>query len=212
MIATVTLASTSILSQSYHFFFVVRTFKVQALRNFPGYHTELVTITVLYFNSSKFILQLAFVCFDQYLPIPPPAVSPSRGQHSYLYYCVFISKCVCLSLPQLRYHDVLTCQVLQTWWYTEVDMGFILTQLINSEKAMAPHSSPLAGNPMDGGAWQAVVHGIARSQTRLRDFIFTFHASEREMATHSSVLAWRILGTGEPGGLPSMGSHRVGHD
>ena len=69
-------------------------------------------------------------------------------------------------------------------------------------------------NPMDGGAWEAVVHGVAKSQTRLSDFtfIFHFHALEKEMATHSSILAWRIPGTGESGGLPSMGSHRVGHD
>ena len=67
---------------------------------------------------------------------------------------------------------------------------------------------------MDGGAWQAAVHGVARSRTQLSDFTFTFHfhALEKEMATHSSVLAWRIPGTREPGGLPSMGSHRVGHD
>ena len=67
---------------------------------------------------------------------------------------------------------------------------------------------------MDGGAWWAVAHGVAKSQTRLSDFPFTFyfHALEKEMATHSSVLAWRISGMGEPGGLPSMGSHRVGHD
>ena len=67
---------------------------------------------------------------------------------------------------------------------------------------------------MDGGAWWAVVHGVARSQTRLSGFTFTFpfHALEKEMATHSSVLAWRIPGMGEPGGLLSMGSHRVGHD
>ena len=67
---------------------------------------------------------------------------------------------------------------------------------------------------MDGGAWWAAVHGVAKSRTRLSDFTFTFrfHALEKEMATHSSVLAWRIPGTGEPGGLPSMGSHRVGHD
>ena len=67
---------------------------------------------------------------------------------------------------------------------------------------------------MDGGAWRAAVHGVAKSQTRLSDFTFTFHfhALEKEMATHSSVLAWRIPGTGEPGGLPSKGSHRVGHD
>ena len=69
-------------------------------------------------------------------------------------------------------------------------------------------------NPMDGGAWWAAVHGVARSWTRLNDFTFAFHfhALEKEMATHSSVLAWRIPGTGKPGGLPSMGSHRVGHD
>ena len=69
-------------------------------------------------------------------------------------------------------------------------------------------------NPMDGGAWWAAVHGVAKSQTRLSDFTFTFHfhTLEKEMATHSNVLAWRILGTGGPGGLPSMGSHRVGHD
>ena len=67
---------------------------------------------------------------------------------------------------------------------------------------------------MDGGASWAAVNGVARCQTRLSDFtfIFHFHALEKEMATHSSVLAWRILRTGEPGGLPSMGSHRVGHD
>ena len=68
-------------------------------------------------------------------------------------------------------------------------------------------------NPMDGGAWKAAVHGVAKGWTRLSDFTFTFHfhALEKEMATHSSVLAWRIPGTEEPGGLPSMGSHRVGH-
>ena len=67
---------------------------------------------------------------------------------------------------------------------------------------------------MDGGTWWAAVLGVAKSQTQLRDFTFSFHfhALEKEMATHSGVLAWRIPGTGEPGGLPSMGSHRVGHD
>ena len=67
---------------------------------------------------------------------------------------------------------------------------------------------------MDGGAWWAAVHGVTKSQIRLNDFTFTFyfHALEKEMATHSSVLAWRIPGTGESGGLPSMGSQRVGHD
>ena len=69
-------------------------------------------------------------------------------------------------------------------------------------------------NCMDGGAWWAAVHQVAKSWTRLSNFTFTFHfhALEKEMATHSSVLAWRIPGTGEPGGLPFMGSHRVRHD
>ena len=67
---------------------------------------------------------------------------------------------------------------------------------------------------MDRGAWWAAVHGVTKSRTRLSDFTFTFHfyALEKEMATHSNVLAWRIPGTVEPGGLPSMGLHRVGHD
>ena len=77
-----------------------------------------------------------------------------------------------------------------------------------------PLQYPCLENPMDGGAWWPAVHGVTKSRTRLSDFTFTFHfhALEKEMATHSSVLAWRIPGTGEPGGLPSLGSHRVGHD
>ena len=69
-------------------------------------------------------------------------------------------------------------------------------------------------NPMDGGAWWAAVHRVAKSQARLSDFTFTFHfhALEKEMAPHSSILAWRIPWTEEPGGLPSKGSHRVRHD
>ena len=67
---------------------------------------------------------------------------------------------------------------------------------------------------MDMEPWHTAIHGVAKSRTQLSDLTFTFHfhALEKEMATHSSVLAWRIPGTGEPGGLPSMGSHRVGHD
>ena len=67
---------------------------------------------------------------------------------------------------------------------------------------------------MDGGAWWAAVHGVTKSRTRLSDFTFPFHfpALEKEMAPHSSVLAWRVLGVAEPGGLPSVGSHRVGQD
>ena len=78
----------------------------------------------------------------------------------------------------------------------------------------SPLQSSCLENPMGGGAWWAAVHGVTKSWTRLSDFTFTFHfhALEKEMATHPSVLAWRIPGTGEPGGLPSMGSHRVEHD
>ena len=77
-----------------------------------------------------------------------------------------------------------------------------------------PLQYPCLENPMDGGAWWTAIHGVAKSQTWLSDFTFTFHfhTLEKEKATHSSVLAWRIPGTAEPGGLPSMGSHRVGHD
>ena len=78
------------------------------------------------------------------------------------------------------------------------------------------HPTPvlLPGKSMNGGAWWAAVHRVAKTQTRLSDFtfMFCFHALEKEMATHSSVLAWRIPGMGKPGGLPSMGSHRVEHD
>ena len=90
----------------------------------------------------------------------------------------------------------------------EVSMGLV------REGNGTPLQYSCLENPMDGGAWQATVHGVTKSQTRLSDFTFTFHfyALEKEMATHSSVLAWRIPGTGEPCGLPSMGSHRDRHD
>ena len=82
------------------------------------------------------------------------------------------------------------------------------------EGSGTPLQYPCLENPTDRGAWWAAVHGVAKSQTRLSDFTLTFHshALEKEMATHSSVLAWRIPGTGEHGGLESMGSHRVGQD
>ena len=78
----------------------------------------------------------------------------------------------------------------------------------------APLQCSCLENPMDGGAWWATVHGVAKSRTQLSDFTFTFHfhALEKEMATHSNVLAWRIPGTEEPGGLPSLWSHKIGHD
>ena len=78
------------------------------------------------------------------------------------------------------------------------------------------HPTPVLspGKSMDGGAWEAAVHGVTKSRPQLSNFTFTFHfhVLEKEMATHRSVLAWKIPGTGKPGGLPSMGLHRVGHD
>ena len=107
----------------------------------------------------------------------------------------------------------------QTWlkWLSMHTSSFYRLRN-SSRKSGEGNGTPLQysclENPMDRGAWWAAVHGVAKSQTRLSDFTFTFHfhALENEMAAHSIVLAWRIPGTGEPGGLPSMGSHRVGHD
>ena len=84
----------------------------------------------------------------------------------------------------------------------------------NGESNDNPPQYSCLENTMNGGAWWAAVHGVAKSWTQLSDFPFTFHfhALEKEMVTHSSVLAWRMPGMGVPGGLPSMGSHRVGHD
>ena len=87
---------------------------------------------------------------------------------------------------------------------------FYLTSMTAPKTPVLLPGKSYGWRSLDGGA----VHGVAKSQTRLRDFTFTFHfhALEREMATHFSVIAWRIPGTGEPGGLPSIGSHRVRHD
>ena len=121
------------------------------------------------------------------LPFPLPGIFPTQGLNPGLPYCRHILYC-------LNYQG---------------SSGF---------KTPYSNGTPLQysrlENPMDGGAWWAAVHGVTKSRTRLSDFTFTFHflALEKEMATHSSVLAWRIPGTGEPGGLLSMGSHRVGHD
>ena len=89
-----------------------------------------------------------------------------------------------------------------------------IARLVTGEGNGTPLQYSSLENPMDGGAWWAAVHAVAKSQTQLSDFTFIFHfpALEKEMATHSSVLAWRIPGKGEPGGLPSLGLHRVGHD
>ena len=97
-------------------------------------------------------------------------------------------------------------------WYHTVFVFLCLTYFTKHNGT--PLQYACLENPMDRGAWWAAVHGVAKSWTQLSNFTFTlhFHALEKEMATHSSVLVWRVPGTGEPGGLPSMGSHRVGHD
>ena len=96
------------------------------------------------------------------------------------------------------------------WGFKELDT----TEHILGVGNGTPLQYSCLDNPMDRGGWWATVHGVTKSRTRLSDFTFTFyfHALEKEMATHSSVLAWRIPGMGEPGGLLSMGSHRVGDD
>ena len=93
-------------------------------------------------------------------------------------------------------------------------MDFLPPRPLSQRRQWHPLQYSCLENPMDGGAWWAAVHGVMKIRTWLSDFTFTFHfhALEKEMATHSSVLAWRIPWTEEPGGLPSMGSHRVGHD
>ena len=91
---------------------------------------------------------------------------------------------------------------------------FYTSSHIEQRRPQHPLQCSRLENPMGGAAGWAAVHGVAKNRTRLSDFTFTFHfhALEKEMATHSSVLAWRIPGTAEPGGLPSMGLHRVGHE
>ena len=93
-------------------------------------------------------------------------------------------------------------------------MIFIVDYRRHREANGTPLQYSCLENPMDGGAWWAAVHGVTKDRTRLSNFTFTFHfhALEKAVATHSSVLAWRIPGAGEPGGLLSMGSHRVRHD
>ena len=107
-------------------------------------------------------------------------------------------------LPYINYDIIYNSQYMEIPKYP----------LVIGEGSGNPLQYSCLANPMDGGAWWAAVHGVARSRTQLSDFTFTFHfyALEKEMATHSSVLSWRIPRAVEPGGLPSMGSHRVGHD
>ena len=116
----------------------------------------------------------------------------------------------------LSYDKIITsrtkidCSYIKIW----TALVFWRTLRMDGEGNSTPLQYYCLENPMDGGAWWAAVPGVAKSRTWLSDFTFSihFHALEKEMATHSSVLAWGIPGTGKPGGLPSMVSHRVGHD
>ena len=118
-----------------------------------------------------------------------------------------------INLPDFRLYYKPT--VIKTVWYWHKDRNIDQWNKIESPE-INPHTyrHPCLENPKDRGSWWAAVHGVANSWTRLSDFPFAFHfhALEKEMATHPSVLAWRIPGTGEPGGLPSLQLHRVGHD
>ena len=111
----------------------------------------------------------------------------------------------CISLPFCLYIHGFT---------SGFSLLFHLSIHLSGEGNSSPLQYSCLENPMDGGAWWAAVHEVAKSRTQLNGFTFTFHfhALEKEMATYSSILAWRIPGTGEPDGLPSMGSHSVGHD
>ena len=135
-----------------------------------------------------------FQCYS--LRSSHPHLLPQSPKDSFIHLCLFC----CLAY-----------RVIVTIFLNSI---YVLVYCIGREGNGNPRQYSCLENPMDRGAWWAAVHGVARSRTRLSDFTFTFHfhALEKEMATHSSVLAWRIPGTGEPGGLLSLGSHRVGHD
>ena len=129
------------------------------------------------------------------------------------YFAVFLSfgKILIKNVPQVLKFSQTVPEVSSGYLlvYNKLRLNFVL-----GEGNGTPLQYSCLENPMDGGAWRASVHGVAKSRARWSDFTFTFHFQtlEKEMAAHSSVLAWRIPGTGEPGGLPSMGSHRVGHN
>ena len=160
----------------------------------PWGFLSLGCVTQVQVGASKSMQYWLAVSFLSSLPFPLPS--------SHCFLCpAFIPE------PHLR----LTVRDL-LWRYNVFRLDPTIRELGEGNGTPLQHSC--LENPMEGGAWWAAVHGVAKSQTRLSDFTFTFHfpALEKAMATHSSVLAWRIPGTGEPGGLLSMGLHRVGHD
>ena len=125
-------------------------------------------------------------------------------------------KFTCIMFEQLNILEVIKPGRLQSMGSRRIGHNWAtsLSLLCIGEGNGTPLQGSCLENPRDWGAWWTAVHGVAKSRTRLSDFTFTFHfdSLEKEMATHSSVLAWRIPGTAEPGVLPFMGLHRVGHD
>ena len=130
--------------------------------------------------------------------------------------CDFFSVSHLCALPLSIKVPPFPCQTLKHFFFLSSSFcaAYSVDLLLLSIHLYTPLQYSCLEIPMDGGAWQVAVHGVAKSRTRLCNFTFTFHfhALQKEMATHSSVLVWRIPGMGEPGGLPSMGSHRVRHD
>ena len=127
------------------------------------------------------------------------------------YFSAYLMKVGKLNLPCSGFSEILISFYTSCHFFLPIAIVFSITMF--SYFFGTPLQYSCLEKPVDGGAWWATVHGVSKSQTRLSDFTWTFHfhALEKEMATHSRVLAWRIPGMAEPGGLPSVGSHRVRH-
>ena len=189
--------------------------------NWCGFHTDLHLCSwVPAWSSSS--------SFHTHLPFPTSVLWILDSRIGHKYNPTEINSCIKSSLCNKSKHSlVILCLWLNPDWcgnYNQIiskiysnsfrlHMGGSDSRIVRSSQGTPLQYSCLE-NPVDGGAWQAAVLGVAKSRTRLSDFTFTFHfyALEKEMATYSSVLAWRIPGTRKPGGLPSMGLHRVWHD
>ena len=160
---------------------------------------------------------LSVICSRKTLLDLPDKVKTLGALHAWLVFRALITVCICKCIHGCIY--LISNSPIRLFILEQSVCAFVFP----SASSPAPVYTIVDGtplqyscleNPINGGAWWAAVHGVAKSRTRLSDFPFTFHfhAVEKEMATHSSVLAWRIPGTGDPGGLPSVGSHRVGHN
>ena len=141
-----------------------------------------------------------------------PVTATLLFKGSFLYYISRQGNCFRSYINKKKRHLMMTNSTCYLYVNTNLNVKTYLDKT-NREGNGTPLQYSCLENPMNGGAWWAAVHGVAKSRTGLSDFTFTFHFHALEdMATHSSVLAWRIPGMGEPGGMPSMGWHRVGHN